>query len=1337
MRTTRKHISTQQFSLWGSHNNLSVCRNKLSEIIQYIDIQWFDLFLRPPQKLSSYILKSSVRLLCGLLFLLSSCREIAIIDENEIPGNAITYKEGNVNFVINFENYGENSDISTRSTEGQETETVIVPLEDGLSMIATLRESTRGEKHAAALRSFNPSARMHIVAYEEHPGLPYSFMERIAYIVNSGGTNPTLTRDGTTGFELEIDHTYRFVAYSYNDDVTPLPVGVFTNTIEDINTGVVDLIWGESDPVHVIADTPTDVLIKMRHKFSKINLQISSVQPISTISNIDMLPDNMVNMTVEDGIISLSSTVVNQRFSYSTPLPATSLTMDERLVYTDEAKATMIRIGTLDIGSHPFQNLFATFAKQLKSGFAYDMNVRIGNATDLTDDTPPANFIPYIGAFWKNNQYGERLIRMVRPTVNLSTGMPLSPSEATVADSIWTAVVVTGDDWIKLDTQPSSDNVWTSGGPAWKGNDAGFDDAPRLITGSQTYISGYMDENDPQIYFRIGLTGPNYDPSPRYGMVLLTYANNKKRQRIWIRQGEGYDYLMKPGDPDKSGVAVANNRSFAAKFPPYNLTAQGSMNGPVRNNYSIPLSSLPPAVFTDYPSQAGAFFQWANTINPSYAWAPTGIVPGWNNNASTDYWNILFDSHETCPDGYRRPFDGTKSADNISGSVTGSEIRQSLWVNPPTGQNTVGANSNSVWGYYADGFFDRQQIETAPGSSGAQLSAVSVTNNDVAYIGRVFYNPATSASLFFPVAGHREPLSSTGLNGSYWTGTSYNNINGWYMDMDNGSTGMSYMLNSGALSIRCIYEPPVMGVTLARTDGSNPVSIGSAATLLASVSPVEAENVHYIWQIFDGTNWNSFAETSSNSSNVPVMFVGNNEYRVTAYNQGREATSNTVSVTGVLPTTNPSMPNIPIYVGAFWRANQTGERVIRINTGNANLNNAGTWIASVSWLDSQWGINDGVVLSSSLPSSNILYTSSPGNAESYQVYPGSDQSLIIGEAAPNEYIQFRIGLKTAYTPTSTNPARYAVVMIVYGNGKWQRLFIRQGHDPDYLMRPGTIDPGVGISNRPNAVQFSPYNIKDPQNRIPAHRNDAFFPVNSGVFTDYPSMIGYQFTFNSGAPMYGRPPILGSGVNGWNFSLGVSGYWAANNRETCPNNQSLSYGGTTNYRRPNDGSISAAGNGAVNISEMRQSLWLNPPAGTVSGNNVDNVISGLYADGYFDRGALDTNGSSSGFYTVFYNYGQTPAPSNYRVFTASTGSLFYNPMTNASLFFPAGGRMDASTAILQDIGLIGGYWTATAYGNSNASLASFLSFDTNFDGQSYFIQMNQADGNTLYNIRCVK
>ena len=427
--------------------------------------------------------------------------------------------------------------------------------------------------------------------------------------------------------------------------------------------------------------------------------------------------------------------------------------------------------------------------------------------TDDINENMPANVNTYVGAFWKANQTGERLIRIERPTTGTVTAI----------DGAWTALVVEGDSWIVLDDQPSKDNnVWSVAGPAKSGNDIGFD-VDYMVTGTASMVGGTMPAiAGSAIYFRIGLnsaylstaTGP-----ARYGVVVLVANNGAIVQRIWIRQGEEADYLLRPEEAIDSDGYTNTARPYAVRISPYNL------KDPVGGAPTSVITAGVPNVglllfggaFVNYPTQAGHYFRWNYSRQAFAPHTPTGSISDWSDNQyGSNYWTT--EESETCPSGYRRPKEAGNYglSHNTVGGIDGSEIRQSLWIHPKQGTASVGVD-NSISGYYADGFFDRRSIVNAPGGSSGLKAAVSTGNGDVAYMGRLFYGTG-NASIFFPAAGYRRDsdgaLTSAGQNGYYWSSSSYNGTTAWRLQVDVATTGAdnATSIRSSGITIRCIKD---------------------------------------------------------------------------------------------------------------------------------------------------------------------------------------------------------------------------------------------------------------------------------------------------------------------------------------------------------------------------------------------------------------------------------------------------------------------------------------------------------------------------------------------------
>ena len=440
--------------------------------------------------------------------------------------------------------------------------------------------------------------------------------------------------------------------------------------------------------------------------------------------------------------------------------------------------------------------------------------IRLPDVSNITDSpiTPGANV--YVGAFWRADQTGERLI-----SINNYPGE-------------WTATVIAGVEWITLDNAMTNDinyAYYPTGTPNESLVDS-YETNPNFDrdhkVGGGLSVSGTADATSP-IYFRIGLNSkftdsPKYDPNPnfintfpaRYGVVLLTYGGGKT-QRIWIRQGNDADYLMREGDPNGSSVAVADDRSFARRFSPYNLTDPN--NGAPTDYLGTGgnVLTVGGGDFVKYPSQAGYFFRWnfnRVAFNPVIPAPPTNIT-GWTetNQDGVEFWNAAND--ETCPPTYRRPTDGDNNNVHTTGAVTQSEIRQSLWLNPPTGMlnNSASDRANNVWGYYADGFFDRRKIGNSP--NGEALTAVSTANSSIAYIGRLFFNPNSDsyASVFFPAAGNRNSngsalgaLTNDGKYGYYWPSTSASLSTSYYLNVGENLARFGNTIRSVGMSVRCV-----------------------------------------------------------------------------------------------------------------------------------------------------------------------------------------------------------------------------------------------------------------------------------------------------------------------------------------------------------------------------------------------------------------------------------------------------------------------------------------------------------------------------------------------------
>ncbi|MDR2232606.1 MAG: fimbrillin family protein, partial [Tannerella sp.] len=509
----------------------------------------------------------------ALTWIVTSCETEYIPDNPDVEEPTFSVTEGNFGIEMHFATFGEEEEHSSdthsllsseqiAAGRNMEPETNVIRVKDDLFIYATLSvdnadKAPNDKAPAVKTRAFNPGANIRIAIYDSSTiTSAFTKLDEILYRDSLG----ELVRADGSGFKIQLnDGYYKLIAYSYNT-TTPPPSADLAGDLINVDSGN-DLIWGESPTVLISGNSVTGIPITMYHKMSQVKLVAKMADGSTGIYGFGggvSMQGYAADLATFTGVMSKNSTVATPlAFTFPTvAFPVVSVTSATRTVYTDGDIPTIIRIGTLSIGSGgtidtTITNIPATFAKSLLSGYSYTMTMNIGESPDITDDEPPQGFVPYVGAFWRASQTGERLLRM-----KVTTGE---------ADSVWTARVIEGGDWIMLDKGQSADpNV---GNPsAAIDTTTSFGNLYKLDPGSASdFVSGFatMNPGEDEIYFRIGLRSTlpgGATAAPRYGVVLLTYGNNRYRHRIWIRQGEGDDFLMRNSDPLTGG-----NRTLAAR----------------------------------------------------------------------------------------------------------------------------------------------------------------------------------------------------------------------------------------------------------------------------------------------------------------------------------------------------------------------------------------------------------------------------------------------------------------------------------------------------------------------------------------------------------------------------------------------------------------------------------------------------------------------------------------------------------------------------------------------------------------------------------------------------
>ncbi len=173
------------------------------------------------------------------------------------------------------------------------------------------------------------------------------------------------------------------------------------------------------------------------------------------------------------------------------------------------------------------------------------------------------------------------------------------------------------------------------------------------------------------------------------------------------------------------------------------------------------------------------------------------------------------------------------------------------------------------------------------------------------------------------------------------------------------------------------------------------------------------------------------------------------------------------------------------YIGAFWKHNETQERIIR-------MPNTGKWEVHTLCVDNQWNIGD-VMLDTLPPNYSKTWT---------DPIPGPPVSFLntYRSISGTGDIAFRIGIQPgAVLPSASSKPRYAILVLTYDNlQKQQSIYLRQGEAPDVVN--GT-------------AKFSPYNLSSKiLSGTPP--KDAKYD-----FVKYPTYAGGYKQWNDSARMY--------------------------------------------------------------------------------------------------------------------------------------------------------------------------------------------------------------------------
>jgi hypothetical protein len=225
----------------------------------------------------TYCVVVVIALLCGLIYLLSSCVK-------EEGNNRRDGEKMELAFTVHIGSYGNDVVVETRSAKKTELVSNVFRVATDVFMYATLEE-----EHPVTTRAtynLNNGARVRIMAFSGGP----------AYTTEAGQADYTVTATGltpvTSDLSVATGNTYKFVAFSFNDNLN-LPVHVSNTGIDFDATAhtVSDLLLGITDeiPIPVPTTTVQPVELTLEHTFSRVKVEASTLDIVDPIVNINKM----------------------------------------------------------------------------------------------------------------------------------------------------------------------------------------------------------------------------------------------------------------------------------------------------------------------------------------------------------------------------------------------------------------------------------------------------------------------------------------------------------------------------------------------------------------------------------------------------------------------------------------------------------------------------------------------------------------------------------------------------------------------------------------------------------------------------------------------------------------------------------------------------------------------------------------------------------------------------------------------------------------------------------------------------------------------------------------
>ena len=318
----------------------------------------------------NYLVALSLFLASGFLFGCGS-DDTAVYEANN-------YNNPSVPVSISVSGADWFSDESSTRSGSSSIETVIVPMDNGYSLCATLEPAAESQTRATAVVA---GVRYRVVAYRNGVVSAANYVNHADYEV--GGASGQLL--------LPVNCTYTLVCYSYGS-AAALPA--FDKNSTDIAvTSSNDMLYCKKDIT--VTDVNTSFSILFSHLFSKVTvIADASVDGYNvTACTGSLSPNYSATASLVDGSL-VKGTSAAKSLSWSS-LGTPVATSDAAVVYTAGETVTLT-FATLSIASSPVTNLtnksIVFTGKTMELGKSYTLRVGFKQA--------PGIVVPGINVYW-------------------------------------------------------------------------------------------------------------------------------------------------------------------------------------------------------------------------------------------------------------------------------------------------------------------------------------------------------------------------------------------------------------------------------------------------------------------------------------------------------------------------------------------------------------------------------------------------------------------------------------------------------------------------------------------------------------------------------------------------------------------------------------------------------------------------------------------------------------------------------------------------------------------------------------------------------------------------